>query len=389
MKFSAPAIALALAGIASGCLVAPPRQELAAREGRVRAERTDRAQAVAEALDELLPRVLETLPGTRHPRLEVWVQDVPALYAFQKSAYSDADGFYAEGMQRIHLREGSEHLARTLAHELVHASLDDSWDTLPGTLEEGLCDVVSAQLVPDAAARLSAGRLSSAAFATGGLVIDVELSLPTGTPDESDDVRWSARMRLDGEPRVRVDPLRAFDVQAGLSTSSLSSAEKRSYYGVAFLVVRRIVERVGFEGLHELCEQASADGLAVVPTEVLLDAAGIDRSQVGLREAIEASIGARELSELVRAHPEFLVATIARFLGPICQRTRPGAGLDELRVRVRVAGSADEGLLLPSLESLRPRLAEARPDLVLPEAAGVPGPVAVRPAALASATERR
>ena len=37
------------------------------------------------------------------------------------SAYSDADGFFAEGARRIHLREGSDNLQRTLVHELVHA----------------------------------------------------------------------------------------------------------------------------------------------------------------------------------------------------------------------------------------------------------------------------
>src|SRR5689334_5743432 len=267
---SVPVAAFALL---SGCQVSPPAASEVAREGMVRAADPLVAGEVAHDLDALLPRVLALLPDTRRSPLEVWVQEVPALYAFKTSAYSDADGFFAEGAQRIHLRAGSDNIERTLAHELVHATLGPSWRTLPGTLEEGLCDVVSARLCPDAAARLAAGRLSSAAFATGGLVLDVELQMPATERNNVLEACWSARLRLDGEPRLRLDPLLAFDVHAGLSTTDMPGEEKKACYGLAFLVVQRIVERNGFEGLHDLCVRAADAGLDTVPVAELLDAA--------------------------------------------------------------------------------------------------------------------
>lgn len=359
-------VPVTLAALLFSCQVGPPRACEVAREGVVRAADGRVAAQVAKDLDDLLPRVLDLLPDSRRSPLEVWVQETPALYSFKTSAYSDADGFFAEGAQRIHLRAGSDNLERTLAHELVHAALGPSWRTLPGTLEEGLCDVVSARLCPDAAARLAAGRLSSAAFATGGLVLDVELLMPASERSDAVEACWSARLRLDGEPRLRLDPLVAFDVHAGLSTSDLPGEEKKACYGLAFLVVQRIVERSGFEGLHDLCMRAADAGLDTVPVQELLDAARIDGSVDSFHDAIDAAFGPAELHELVRAHPEFLVTTVARYVGPLMtgpatsDASATGAAgndaLDRLSARVSVADEPESTIVVRSLARLRPRL---------------------------------
>lgn len=343
----------------AGCQVSPPAAHSLAREGIVRASTRDRAAEIAEQLDRLRPRVLALLPDARRTDLEVWIQDVPALYEFQTSAYSDADGFFAEDAHRIHLRDGSDHIERTLAHELVHASLGKSWSTLPGTLEEGLCDVVSAHLCPDAAARLSAGRLSSAAFATGGLVLDVDLAIPSRDRPGEHEVCWSARLRLDGDPHVRVDPLRAFEVKAGLSSSDLAPALKKAYYGIAFLVVSRIVERIGIEGLHALCAQASAEGLATIPVERLLAAAELGPDCDSFRAAIDEALGAPEIEELVTAHPEFLVSTIVRYLGPQRPDSPAVLEVDQFQAFIALSGSNRGGLAIASLASLRSRVEAA------------------------------
>ncbi len=349
-------VPVAVSALLSGCQVGPPTAREVAREGVVRAGDPIVAGEIARDLDALLPRVLALLPDTRRAPLEVWVQEVPALYAFKTSAYSDADGFFAEGAQRIHLRAGSDNIQRTLAHELVHATLGPSWRTLPGTLEEGLCDVVSARLCPDAAARLAAGRLSSAAFATGGLVLDVDLQMPAAERDNELELCWSARLRLDGEPRLRLDPLRAFDVRAGLSTSDLPAEEKKACYGLAFLVIERIVERSGFEGLHDLCARAGAEGLDSVPVARLLTAADLDASVDSFHEAIDAAFGPEELHELVRSHPEFLVTTVARYVGPMSGAPGGTDDLERLSARISVADAPQSSIFLRSLTRLRPRI---------------------------------
>lgn len=356
LRLMAIAVAAFLSG---GCLVAPPTEDVQARDGLVRAGTLERAQVVASALDRLAPGVLERVPDSRRCRLEVWVQDVPALYEHQADAYSDADGFFAEQAGRIHLRDGSDHIERTLAHELVHASLGPSWKSLPGTLEEGLCDYVSTLLCPDAAGRLAAGRLSSAAFATGGLSLDVDLAEPATERAGEHDVCWSARLRLEGEPRVNVDPFRVFDLEAGLSSTALSGVQKKAYYGIAYLLVRRIAERVGLEGLHELCLRANAEGLDQIPAERVLEAAGLGLDRAGLRGAILAAFGPAELEALVGSHPEFLAATVARYLAPLVPLSGLREELESLEAFVAVTRTSSRGLAIASLAPFGDEIAAA------------------------------
>ncbi|MBL8857231.1 MAG: hypothetical protein JNL28_01825 [Planctomycetes bacterium] len=343
----------ATAVLAGGCMVSPPREHTRAQEGVVRAASPLTAERVGQAFDRLLPGVLALVPDSRRRDIEIWVQDVPALYEFQSSAYSDADGFYAHSARRIHLREGSENIERTLAHELVHASLGRSWETLPGTLEEGLCDYISTLLCPDAAARLSAGRLASAAFSTGGLVLDIDLALPSTDRPDQRDVCWSARLRLEGEPRIDVDPLRVFDEEAGLSSSDLTPSQKKAYYGIAFLVVQRIADRVGIEGLHQLCVNARREGLSQVPAERLLEAAGLGLERADLRAAIEEAFTPREIAEIVRAHPEFLASTVAHYLGPVGLEREILDDIVQLEAFIAVSGPAGRGLAIASMEPFR------------------------------------
>lgn len=345
--------------LSGGCLVAPPATEARSREGVVRAENVERAHAVADALERLVPEVLALVPDTRRAGLEVWVQDVPALYEHEASAYSDADGFFAAHSRRIHLREGPDHIERTLAHELVHASLGPSWRTLPGTLEEGLCDYVSTLLCPEAAGRLAAGRLSSAAFATGGLVLDIDLAAPATDRPGEHDVCWSARLRLEGEPRVSVDPFRVFDLEAGLSSIELSASQKKAYYGIAFLLVRRIGERAGLEGLHELCVRAREQGLEHVPAERILEAAGLGLDRASLRAAIETAFGPRELEALVSAHPEFLASTVAHYLAPVNPEANLQDELETLEAFVTVSRGKSRGLAIASLAPFGAEIAHA------------------------------
>src|SRR5438552_3174150 len=100
----------------AACQVTPPTAVFQAHEGLVRADDALRAGEVAAMLDHLSPRVRELLLDSRTSAREVWLQPEPALYAFQTSAYSDADGFWAESAHRIHLRARSENVERTLAH---------------------------------------------------------------------------------------------------------------------------------------------------------------------------------------------------------------------------------------------------------------------------------
>ncbi|MCA9001198.1 MAG: hypothetical protein KDB61_04690, partial [Planctomycetes bacterium] len=115
-------LGLALAALLPACLVAPPSAQVYSKSGVVRGASTTEAQVLADQLDQLRPRLLRSMPGTRDvPNLEVWIQDTPGLYAFPSSAGGDAEGLWAESHDRILLARNADDLERTLAHELVHA----------------------------------------------------------------------------------------------------------------------------------------------------------------------------------------------------------------------------------------------------------------------------
>jgi hypothetical protein len=352
-KLPARAGLAALLVVTAGCMVTPPAHRADSPFGPVRAETQVGAQEVAGMLEELYPRVQAWLPGSRSQPVEVWVQASPALYRLGSSSYSEADGFWAEGAGRIHLRESADSLRRTLVHELVHASLGEDWTALPGTLEEGLCDLASARLCPESAPRMRAGRLSSAGFVTGGLRLEIELAVPKEVHALGMGVRFTARIRLEGEDRRTVDPLGVFEEHAGLSTSSLSGDEKKAYYGLAFLVAERIADRHGVERLYELCTEARRRGRKTIPTDALLEAADLDRDPATWSRAISEALGEKELTELVRMHPGFLVDALAQLFRP-CM---PEAGLSRrdfaaLGARLSLADGEDS-IDLMALDEVR------------------------------------
>lgn len=361
MRVSHPRIPLLLflAPALGGCLAAPPRERIASRAGVVRAATQAEAEEVSALLGTLSSQVVALLPDAEiGSELEVWLQEEPGLYRFPAPASGTAEGLWSANHARILLSSGAEDLERTLAHELVHAALGDTWRTLPGSLEEGLCDVVSARVSNEGAPRLRAGRLSSAALACGGLGIELEVR-------ESDGSRrgWTARIVLSGDEPAR-DPLAVFRVQAGLSSTRLRSGVKRSYYGLSFLVVERVVERVGLEGLHELCLEAGRQGLSQVPHTWLLEAAELSSDPEEWRRAAVMALGPLELRELFDMYPEFAVDAVAQILWDT-----PAAALDErlgeIQAWMRLSeGSAEvEVSALPELRrALRARAAERSSD---------------------------
>jgi hypothetical protein len=292
-----PWLAAAAIGSAS-CQVLPPPARADARAGVVRADSPEEALEVAAALDELLPEVISVLPDSRPRELEVWIQREPALYRFPpSSAYREADGFFSDRLARIHLRAGADDVRRTLAHELVHASLGKSWRALPGTIEEGLCDVVASRLCPAASPRLRAGRLIAAGLALGGF----DFECPAA--ESRSDLRFVQHVF---SPERRADPLDPMDVfrsHAGRSTAAMPSDTKKALYGLAFVVAERIVDRRGLEGFHALVERSARRAGTEEELEAYLEAAGLTRDPEAWRRAVSEAVRSIEPSEIARLVP--------------------------------------------------------------------------------------
>lgn len=249
------------------------------------------------------------------------------------------------------LSRPADHVERTLAHELTHAVLGDSWSLLPGSMEEGLADHVSVMLCDDGAARLS-----SACLATSGLEIDVEVKrlddAPCGAPQG-----WSARVKLRGDTN-EANPMAVFCVAAGLSSTKLDTGEKRGFYGLAYLVVERIVERDGYDGLHALCVDAAARGLGHVPVRDILVAADLDGDAERWRHTAARAMGGEELIELLRMDPDFLIEAVHSDVLVLPSEMSVEERLEALDVRVSVAGS-DESVTLDDLPFVRTAVVDA------------------------------
>jgi hypothetical protein len=355
------ALLAATAPLLGACFAVPPGEEAPSCLGPVRAASRECAQEVAVLVNALAPRVEAAVPDAHLEQLEVWVQATPTLYAFGSSAYSDADGFWAEGVRRIHLRERADQADRTLAHELVHAGLGPVWRALPGTLEEGLCDHVAARLCPDAAPRLRAGRLASAALALGGLAFDLELWLPAEARPDGVAVTSLTRLRLLADPPLLMAPEDVFVVQAGLSTTHAQPGAKKALYGLGFLVVERIVARIGLDGLHGLCAEARAQDSDHASPERLRAAAGLDGGPEAWSRALAEAFGPAEVREVLRMHPQLLARAVAQLLEPLVSEDGDPAlalgTLARVRGRVAVAGNPAGALGLESLGGLRLQLA--------------------------------
>lgn len=322
-------VGASVALLLQACLVSPPRALVHAQNGIVRSSDQAEALAMGATLDRLRPLIQNSLPGTRRvENLEVWIQDQPGLYSFPHQSNAEAEGLWAESHDRILLARDADDMERTLAHELVHASLSEEWATLPGTLEEGLADQVSTQLVPNGAARLRAGRLASAALATGGLGVTLEIEHPNTAS------QWMARITLTGT-RPSENPQRdVFQLAAGLSSTRVGAASKRGYYGLAFLLIERIVERQGVQHLYELCCSAKQQGLATVPRPWLLAAAGLEDSPEAWRQAALEGMHAPELLELMVMHPDFVRDAVVAHL-----RDKPELDLSQARIRLTLRES--------------------------------------------------
>lgn len=318
----------------AACLASPPDAYYDGGSGVVRAASVEEAHEVASMLGRLRPALLDMLPGGKLADVEVWVQEEPHLYNCRIEANYDAEGLYAPAQERIFLDRQAEDRERVLAHELCHAALSGHWARLPGTLEEGLCDAVAARLVPEGAARLRAGRLSSAALACGGLQLQLEVR--EREPSCGARLGWSARISLTSEEPSPEAHLDVFRVSAGLSSTHIKASVKRGYYGLSFLVIERILQRHDLEGLHRLCRAAAAEGHASVPQRWLQEAAELDDDPLTWRAAAAAAMDSEELAELVRMYPGFVADALTRYVTRGESDLTPRQRLDSIDAELRL-----------------------------------------------------
>ncbi len=320
-------VALALAVGTPACLAPPPPIVVETPFGDVRAENQDTADQIAGLLCDLSPRVQALLPGSQERSVDVWVQEELRVYRHRARPESVrgftllADEFDA---RRIHLQEDGQS-PWYLAHELVHALIDEEWSTLPGILEEGLADVIAEELNPEQRIQIRAHRLLNASAFTNGLELEVLFRMPdAGAVGASrDDDLWRERsLELRRRLVLRLaDPIDQETARELLTTDRTRLHHRwpeipEAYYGFAWLLVARIHERSGLGGLFGLCARAREEGHDLVPIEWLLEAA--DMTLEGLDAAFLARCFRRdEFQRALYLRPEAFTQAALRGLEPL------------------------------------------------------------------------
>lgn len=300
-RLGAVAAAAGIVLLQPACVVPAPPVAQSHELGLVRAEDRFHADLYAGMVAELQPRIVDVLPGTLERTTEVWVQESLA-HGMGAPAPANVKGFTLidSEMQRgrIHVRQDNEFPRWFLTHELVHALLGPEWLTLPGVLEEGLCDLVAAELNPDCAPRIRALRAIEASIFFGKMKVVVAHKDASGR--ERTDSIWFHYDR--GPSELGVEQVLA---PGTLALKRRFERVPDTLYGLGFLVAQRIEERGGFERLFELCLEAAEDGLVTVPVERVLEAAGMSKDQDELALLSFDLLGADEFAHWVDLLPQF------------------------------------------------------------------------------------
>jgi hypothetical protein len=304
------------------CVSAPPAC-VTTRSVQVCAESHARASDVAHQLDLRVAELREQIPDLLDIRPEIWLQDRPQIYWFWPMPEEYAAVTH-DWTKRIHAKESAPDLIATLTHELIHALLGESWQGLPPTLEEGLCDAVAIRLNDDR--QLRSERLLIAIAAVGEIPLQLRLHAPDGGWHDHEVTPVHA---LTGEFEL----LDTYSRNDGQVSPIHSDAETPFWYGLGFIAMLRLIERHGLDGVHDLVQRAAKldedDSIAL-----FAEASGLDDEPSQWRRAILDEID-------------------ADVLGAFAAETGAELGLQAM---MRIG-------LRPGEESLEERFAAARPEL--------------------------
>ena len=319
----------ALLAFAPGCLTPPPPVRVETAFAEVRAGTLERAEEVGELADRKTAWIRRVCPSTRDARPPIWVVEdrISPFRGFPLARETTGLHFDFLWIDRIYVRE--DDLDGALTHELGHFLLGSDWDPLPPFLEEGLCDwlrIHDPQKVPD---QRRSQLTVMAVLALGGELY-VRATLPDG------DGRSRRHATLDFFTSLP-------DVEAVSGHSSMGllfgrADERLAAHALGYVIVERLEQRVGLDGILELCERAREERLARVPLEWVYEAAGL-RGPEDLAATLAASLNEEQLELLVSSLAEDLL----EFLGESQGYTVPSddflSWLDAAEVTVALPAS--------------------------------------------------
>ncbi len=212
--------------LAPGCATtfATPPIVRSSPSGEVRAFSDADAARLADELGRLGPEVRALLGSTRA---------APRVFLERDAIPGPVDALTTSNKIVIGAEAREQELV-VLAHELAHWYLDGAWDALPGSIEEGVADLVAGELLPEWNAALRGDHARALANAA-----------ESSTPERT--LRFSSA-----------------DCIAAGNETELRLARARGY---------AVARRIGLARLRQLCEIARADGRESLAPALLMDEA--------------------------------------------------------------------------------------------------------------------
>lgn len=302
-------VALLVVSLAACATPRPPELPFTAAvpSGVVHASNSENAQRIADLLKELSIAVHSALPGGEAQRVDVRLVAKMEHENWGGATYTTGAGHWIE----LPDVEPNDRWKATLVHELVHFQLGPDWSTLPGVLEEGLCDAIAQRVVPSVAALERAEYAVMLATAVdGGLRFQAPMIRGHGSS-----ASFGAELaNYSVNAPIEFDELPTFEQALRYESSDLEPIRARGVRGVLDALGYTLVSRIGVERLHELCLRAKILRLHIVPYGWLYQAAGIDpRDRTTWRSAVRDLFGdAEKLALLRRDSVEFRSAHGAR-----------------------------------------------------------------------------
>lgn len=320
--------ALVLPVVTTACMTPAPPAHVATPLVDVRADSVEQARSVGALADRRTTWIREVCPATREARPQVWIVDeISPFRGFPMAKETTGLHFDFLWIDRLYVRQ--DDLDGALTHELGHFLLGSAWDPLPPLLEEGLCDWLRIH-VPDAVADHRREHLEvMAVLALGG-----ELDLWTTREEEG----LARRGRAALDFHTSLPDLEAVSGHSSMGLLFGRHDQRLAAHALGFVLMERLVDHVGLDGVLALCARAKDEHRGQVPLAWVYEAAELSGPQ-DLGRALLASMTADELELLVDRLADDLLDFLASSRGLQVGSREFVQWLDEANVVVALRAS--------------------------------------------------
>lgn len=253
----------------------PPEYSVETPLGNAYADDPERADHLVNLWMRLARSIERMVPGSKSGEtLDIWLmaaEDIPD--PFDIGHPMGGITYSVNGDAWLIQVPDSHKLEWILAHELTHAILDEEWESLGGTLEEGLCEYIAAQYAPSLLPMRRLQVHMGAAALFGHDEAGIFFSQSRRDDEGNYEIRWIGEKGKAPVELWTVEDLRYYLEQPSIAPFA---NERAGLQRIGTFLVFRIVDRHGLQGLYRLCRRANEEGREVVPFNWTMEAAGFD-----------------------------------------------------------------------------------------------------------------